>query len=350
MIKEERNIVDLSVKVGNLKFKNPLILASASYTTNEKGMERYIRKGFSAVITKTTTIKPLEGSPPPRVFWYDPDRKTMLSGAEALRNPGVDAMSKSVSAVKKLAESQDCLIVGSVAGNSVEEMNYVAKRLVEVGADIIEMNLVCPATGPHLGPDYERLGKYWSQTPERAVEAIQGIKSTVKVPVWAKCSLSALIKAEFLEKVDKEAKPDAYSLVGGRLPCLVIDVETGKPKFPGNVLLQIEKKIPISPMVTGPIKSSTMLHAAYIVRLTKTPLIPSGGLYKGEDIIEVIMVGGAAAQICAAVYRDHDASSMFLKDIEAFMERKNIKSLDEISGISLKHIPAPPLLKVPIIS
>lgn len=342
--------MDLSVKVGNVKLKNPVILASASYTADKRGLERYIRKGFGAVVTKTTTIKPLEGSPPPRVFWYDPDRKLLLSGAEALRNPGVDKMAQAICAVKRMAESENCLIVGNVAGNSVEEMNEVARRLVDAGADVLEVNLVCPATGPHLGPDYERLGKYWCQTPERAVEAIQGVKSIVNVPVWAKCVLNAIIQENFLKRVDKEAKPDGYSFVGGRLPCLVIDVDKGKPKFPGNVLLQIEKKIPISPMVTGPVKTSTVLHTAYLSRLTQTPLIPSGGLYKGEDIIEILMVGGSAGQICAEVYRNEDASTIFLRDIKAFMERKKLGSLGEIFGVALQYIPAPPLLKVPIIS
>ena len=342
--------MDLSVKVGNTTLKNPLVLGSASYAQTAKGLETYIKKGFAAVVTKTTTIKPLEGSPPPRAFWYDPEEKTMLSGAEALRNPGMASVAKAVAAVKKVAEDEKCLVVGSVSGNTVEEMNTVAKALVEAGADIIEMNLVCPATGPHLGPDYACLGKYWSATPERAVEAISGVRSTVRVPIWAKCTLGSLIQKEFLSKVDREARPDAYSYVGGRLPCLVIDVETGKPKFPGNVLLQIEKKIPVSPSVTGPVKSSTMLHTAYLARLTETPLVPSGGLRKGEDIIEAMMVGASAAQICQSVFRERDVSLTIIKKMEAFAERRGIASLQEIFGVSLQYIPAPPLLRVPIIT
>ncbi len=342
--------MDLRVKIGSTTLKNPLVLGSASYTQTAKGLETYIKKGFGAVVTKTVTVKPLEGSPNPRAFWYDPEEKTMLSGAEALRNPGMESVAKAVAAVKKIAEEENCLIVGSVAGNTVEEMQTVAKALAEAGADIIEINMVCPATGPHLGPDYACLGKYWSATPERAVEAISGIRAAVRVPVWAKCVLGNLINKEFLNKVDKEARPDAYAYVGGRLPCLVIDVETGKPKFPGNVLLQIEKKIPISPAVTGPVKASTMLHTAYLARLTDTPLIPSGGLRKGEDIIEALMVGASAAQISQAVYRDREVSLSIIKEMEAFVERRGIASLQEICGVSLQYIPAPPLLRVPIIT
>ncbi|HSB07850.1 MAG TPA: tRNA-dihydrouridine synthase [Thermodesulfobacteriota bacterium] len=342
--------MDLSVKVGHVKLKNPLILGSASYTASRNGLERYIRKGFSAVVTKTTTNKPLEGSPSPRIFWYDPDKKSMLAGAEALRNPGIEKMCQAITAVKKLAETEKCLIVGSLAGNTPEEMVEVASSFVDAGADLLEMNLACPLTGSYLGPDYEKLGKYWCQTPKKAVEAIQAVKGAVKVPVWAKCVLNAIVQEGFLKEVDEEARPDAYSFVGGRLPCLVIDVETGRPKFSGSILLQIKRGIPISPMVTGPVKSSTILHTAYLARMTSTPLIPSGGLYKGEDVIEAMMVGSSSVQICAEVYRNQNASIVFLKDIEAFMERKKIKSLSEVFGAALQYIPAPPLLKVPILS
>ncbi len=342
--------MDPSVKVGNVRLKNPIILASAGYTATRNGLERCVRKGFGAIVTKTTTNKPLEGSPPPRMFWYDPDRKSMLAGAEALRNPGIEKMGRAVSAVKKLAEAEKCLIVGSLAGNTAAEMVEVASRFVDAGADLLELNLACPVTGPYLGPDYEKLGKYWCQTRERAVEAIQAVKGAVKVPVWAKCVLNTIVQEGFLKKVDEEAKPDGYSFVGGRLPCLVIDVETGKPRFPGSILLQIKKGIPISPMVTGPVKSSTILHTAYLARITSTPLIPSGGLYRGEDVIEAMMAGGSSIQICTEVYRNPNASIVFLKEIEAFMKRKKIDSLAEIFGAALQYVPAPPLLKVPILS
>ena len=211
----------------------------------------------------------------------------MLSGTEALRNPGMESVAKAVAAVRKAAEEERCIIVGSVAGNTVEEMNTVAKAMEEAGADVIEINMVCPAM-PHSGPDYACLGKYWSATPERAVEAISGIRATVRVPVWAKCVLGSLTNRDFLNKVDKEARPDAYAYVGGKIPALSLMWKREKPKFPGNLLLQIEKKIPISPAVTGPVKASTMLHTAYLARLTETPLIPSGGLkrarhHRGDD-------------------------------------------------------------------
>ncbi|NPV53606.1 MAG: hypothetical protein HPY71_08780 [Firmicutes bacterium] len=339
--------MNMSVKAGGLELKNPLVLASASYSANASGIEKYIRLGFSAVITKTVTRKPLAGAPPPRIFWYDPNEKRMLSGVEALRNPGYEKVCEAIARCKPLAAQEDCKIIASLSGQSEQEMAEMARALESAGADGIELNLVCPSTGPHLGPDYDRLGKYWSETPERVISVISAVKSAVNAPVWAKCTLGSIIKPEFIKEVDAKAPPDAYAFIGGRMPCLVIDTDTGKPKFPGNTLLRFEKGIPVMPTVTGPVKPSTILHTAYLAKITKTPLICSGGLGKGLDIIEALMVGASAACISTAVYRKGDISLEILREIQDFMERKGLSSLDSIKGIALQHIPDPPLLKVP---
>jgi hypothetical protein len=150
-----------------------------------------------------------------------------------------------------------------------------------------------------------------------------------------------------MNALDNGIKPDAYSFVGGRLPNLKIDTKTGKPVLPGNLLLRMEKKMPISPMVTGPVKPSTILHTAYFSKLTDTPLICSGGLRKGEDVIEAIMAGASAVQICSVVYKDQNSAPRIIKEMEEIMENCGYKSFEEIRGISLQYLPDPPLLTVP---
>lgn len=338
--------MDLTVSVGALRLKNPLILSSAGYTANANGIQRFIGKGFGAVVCKTVTREPREGAPSPRIFWYDPDKKTMLSGAEGLRNPGVEKMSQAIASSRALADEHNCRIVGSVTGSSLEEMADNAARLCAAGADAIEIDMACPSTGPHLGPEYAQLGKYWAQDANHAVAAIRAVKEATNVPVWVKAPLGCLLSAEFVKAVDKDARPDAYSFVGGRMPCLVINTDTGEPLLPGNIRLMIEKKIPVCPMVTGPVRPTTIYHTAYISHLTKTPLIPTGGLSCGDDIIQAIMAGASAAGICAAVYRDQNAPMRILSEIEDYVSRKKLGSLDEIKGAVLQHLPAPPLLKV----
>lgn len=340
--------MSLSIEISGLKLKNPLILGSAGYTKTAKGIQSFIRKGFGAVVCKTVTGEPLEGAPTPRVFWYDKE-KTMLSGVEALRNPGVDKMSEAIAASRELADEYKCAIIGSVSGNSLEEIADNAAKLYKAGASVIEIDMACPSTGPHLGEKYARLGNYWSQDSEHAISVIKAIKETLKVPVWPKVSFAKLLNEEFIKEVDKKAKPDAYSFIGGSIPCLAIDTDSGKPVLPGNTYLMMEKNIPVCPMVIGPVKASTIYHTAYISYLTDTPLIPSGGLSTGEHIIQAIMAGASAAGICTAVYRDANVLQKILSDLEEYARVKKMGSFTEIRGIVRKYLPGPPKIKVQMV-
>lgn len=337
--------MDLSVKVGSLTLKNPLVLSSAGYTASAAGIQKFVQRGFGAIVCKTITREPKEGAPAPRIFWYDPDKQTMLSGAEALRNPGVEKMAEAIAASRKLADENRCLIVGSLSGNSIEEIVGNAEMLWKAGAHVIEIDMACPSTGPHLGPGYERLGMYWAETSERAVEVIKAVKCAIGVPLWIKAPLGKILSGEWLSALEGDAAPEALSFVGGRIPCLVINTDTGEPLLPGNLRLKMEKGYPISPMVTGPIGPSTVFHTSYTVQLTKIPLIPTGGLGNGNDIIQAIMAGAYAAGICKAVYRDQKVSFEILSEIEAYCRDKNINDISDLRGVALKHLPAPPLYK-----
>jgi dihydroorotate dehydrogenase len=337
----------LDVTVGGLALSNPVVLASAAYTSTAAGLRQHVTRGYGAVVTKTTTPTPLAGAPKPTVFWYDPAEKRLLSGAEALKNPGVDRMVEAIAQAAGPAAEHGCPIIGSCTANTLEEILAIARRFEEAGAAAIELNMVCPSTGPHLGPEYEHLAKWWSDDTARAVGLIRAVKTAVRIPVWAKLPLARLVEREFLAAIDREARPDAISFVGGRMPNLTIDLATGRPVLPGNLLLRIEKKLPISPMVTGPVKPSTILHTAYLAKLCRTPLVCSGDITKGADVLEAIMAGAAAVQICKAVYRDIGAGARILEEMRETMEHHGYEEAEALKGRALGHLPEPPLFTVP---
>ncbi len=339
---------NMNINFGGLVLKNPLILASAGYTSTAKGIEQHLIRGYGAIVTKTVTTKALPGAPKPTVFWYDPKEKKLLSGAEALKNPGIDKMAIAVSEMKELSRKQNSKIIGSFTANTMEEMIVIAKKYEEAGADAVELNMVCPSSGPHLGEDYAQVGKWWSSESERAIELITGMKKVLRIPVWAKLPLEKLLNRQFFTAIVSKAKPDAISFVGGRLPNLKINVATGEPLLPGNLRVMIEKKMPISPMVTGTVKPSTILHTAYLAKQTDIPLVCSGGIETGEDVLEAIMAGASGVQVCKIAYRDADTIKKVIMDLDLLMEENRYEEVEKIRGIALKHLPDPPLLTVPM--
>ncbi len=337
--------MNLQVEMNGLTFKNPVIVGSAGYSEDENGLRRFIKRGYGAVVTKSTAGKGLAGAPPPRVFWYIPYSRLFLDGAEAHRGPGIEEVAKSVKACKDLAEKENCHIIGSVSSCSVEEAVHVAEEFARAGVSALELDMQCPETGDHLGPEYANRGaRYWADPkhPERAVELIRSVKKAVDVPVWPKIIPNTLYLAG--ETIEKESSPDAFPFNGSSFPTyplgITIDIENGRPMFNGGTLLKIQKKMKFLP-ITGcmPLLPSTVMATAYLRKKLKAPLIPSGGVARGFDVLQCMMVGASAVEVCTAVYRDLNVVDSMLREITWFMSKKGYSNLRELSGIALDHIP-----------
>ena len=100
-------------------------------------------------------------------------------------------------------------------------------------------------------------------------------------------------------------------------------------------------------LTAGPVKPSTILHTAYLAKLCSTPLVCSGDITRGADVLEAIMAGAAAVQICKAVYRDIGAGARILAEIREAMERCGYAEVEPLKGRALGHLPEPPLFTVP---
>jgi len=346
--------MSLEVKVGDLVFKNPIIVGSAGYAEDENGIKRFIKRGYAGVVTKSTSKDPLSGAPPPRVFWYDPYRKLYLDWDEAHRNPGIEKMAEHIKACKSVADKENCHIIGSISCNTIDEGVYVATKFYEAGVSAIEIDMQCPAIGPHLGPEYAtRGGSYWGdpEHPERAIELIKALKSAVDVPIWPKiATISIYLTGEVIEK---SSNPDAYVYMGYTFPFyplgLALDLDTGRPIFNGNTMLKIKKGVKFKPHFPGalPLLPTTVLATALLRRKLKTPLVPSGGIMRGFDVIQAMMAGGSAVEVCTAIYRDIDIIENMLREIRWYMNKKGIDRLSEIIGISIENIPFD-LMEIPI--
>ncbi|MEM3697214.1 MAG: hypothetical protein QXQ94_06920 [Candidatus Bathyarchaeia archaeon] len=345
--------MQLEVKIGKLLFKNPIIVGSAGYAENATGIERFIKRGYAGVVTKSTAEKRLVGAPPPRVFWLDKYRRNWIDGSEGHRNPGIDEMVEEVKKCRELAEKENCHIIGSITCKSIEEAVSIAKKFEEAGVSAIEIDMVCPNVGEQLGPEYAtRGGEYWSDPnhPERAIELIKAVKNHVKIPLWCKINPKTLFLAG--EKIMNEAPPDTFAYIGSGFPSfplgLAIDIDTEEPLFPGNVLLKIKKNMKFVPYaVIYPLLPTTVLTTALLRKKISIPLIPSGGIQTGFDIIQCMMAGANAVQICTAVYRDFDVVNTMLREIKWFMAKKGYESIEEIIGVALKKIPFE-LMEIPV--
>ena len=129
---------NLEVKIGKLKLKNPVTVASGTFGYGAEFEDLTDIKKLGAIITKTITLHARAGNKPPRVI----ETPSGMLNSIGLENPGVDRfISDKLSSLKKFKIP----VIVSIAGESVDEYKELAQKLdkiEEVAA--IEINISCP--------------------------------------------------------------------------------------------------------------------------------------------------------------------------------------------------------------
>ncbi|MBI2183469.1 MAG: hypothetical protein HYU39_00770 [Thaumarchaeota archaeon] len=330
----------LKVKFLGLELKNPLVAEAAGYSVSDWGIKRLLKSGLAAVITKSTTWDPMgdwprrwEATPQPRCYWVYDDEKRTLDGTEALQNPGYKNMAKFIKECKPLADKLNAHIIGSLSARSPEEAATIAREFEKAGAAAIHMDLVCGSAGPfrnlqYPGMGYERLGSYWSQSPERLHEVIKAVRDAVDIPLCPKTFAYRWVRSnpDAVPKVESTGL-DGHALQSAE-PTLDVNLYTGRPVYS---------------KVSGQYcKFMTYYILADMARVAKKDLLPSGGIHGADDVVKCFMLGASAVGLCTALYRDIDCVQQICKDLESYMVDQTLDSLEQIKGYSLRFLPPKP--------
>ena len=145
--------VDLSVSVGPLRLKNPIMVASGTFGGIQDVVMDCDRLG--AVVLKTVTTNIRKGNPPPRVH----ETPSGMLNSIGLENKGLEGFIKDV--LPRALEYDTTLIV-SVSGESTEDYGVLLRRLDEFKKiDAFELNISCPnvSGGLDFGTDPKLAGK-----------------------------------------------------------------------------------------------------------------------------------------------------------------------------------------------
>lgn len=133
----------LETKIGRIKLKNPVMVASGTFGYGEEFAELVDLKKLGAIVTKTITSKPRRGNPPPRIA----ETPCGMLNAIGLENPGIeDFIQQKLPFLRKISVP----IIVSIGGDDPEEFVDLARRLdKEEGISGLELNISCPNITPH---------------------------------------------------------------------------------------------------------------------------------------------------------------------------------------------------------
>ncbi|MDD8032140.1 MAG: dihydroorotate dehydrogenase [Acidobacteriota bacterium] len=299
-------MVELSVDLGFLKLKNPVIAASGTFGYGLEFRPFYDLNLLGGFVVKGLYFNPREGNNPPRLV----ETSSGLINSIGLQGIGVEAFCRDV--LPELTNLRVAIIV-NVCGQDEDEYARVAEYLSQPkGIAALELNISCP--------NVREEGRCPAQNPESTYRIIEKVKKVSSLPVITKLSPNVTDITE-VALAAEQAGSQALSLINTLL-AMAVDLETRKPRL-GNVLGGL----------SGPaIKPVALRMVFQVCRLVKIPVIGIGGIFTAEDAMEFMMAGASAVQVGTANFVDPDACPKIIKGIESWAEKHNIKKISEIIG------------------
>ncbi len=299
-------MVNLSVKIGKLKLKNPVMVASGTF--GEAYDELMNIRTLGAIVSKTITLKARTGNPPPRVA----ETASGMLNSIGLENKGLDDFIKNkLPALRKFKVP----VIVSISGDDGAEFSELAKRLYRTGlVNAIELNLSCPNV-KHGKRDF-----LMAQDEKTTYQIVKAVRRSVSGTIIAKLSPNVTDIAKIALSAES-AGADAVLLVNTFFG-MAIDVNTRKPKL-GNILGGVSGPV-IKPMALR------MVWQAY--NKIKIPIIGAGGITNHNDAIEYILCGARAIQVGTANFVNPKAPNLVLAGIKDYLVKNKIGDINKLVG------------------
>ena len=297
---------DLSVTIGDLKIKNPVITASGTFGYANELNPFYNPSLLGAIIIKGLSLQPMPGNPPPRIV----ETPCGLLNAIGLANIGIETFIE-----EKLPSLVNIKtpIITNIYGHSIKEYAEMAKRIESVDRiAAIEINISCP--------NVEKGGMAFGTDPDAAARVTdQVVKNTTK-PVIVKLTPNVTdvsIIARSVESAGAQAISVTNTFLG-----MAVDVATRQPKLT-NIIGGL----------SGPaIKPMALYLVHKVVTNVKIPVIGVGGIMDYQDALEFIIVGASAIQVGTANFINPKAAMEIVNGLTDFCIREKISNINEIIG------------------
>lgn len=280
--------MDLSVSLGRLHLKNPVMVASGTFGYAREMQEIVDVSRLGAVLPKTITAEPRIGNAP----WRTVETAAGLLNAIGLDNDGVDAfLEHHLPYLSRLGTS----IVVSVAGRTEDEFVELAERVGgEAGVSAVELNLSCPNVSG--GIDF-------GTNAESCRSVVDAARRRTDVPILAKLTPN-VTRIDDIAKAAADGGADAVCLINTVLG-IAVDWRRRAPML-GNGMGGL----------SGPaIKPIALRCVHQVAQAVDIPIIGIGGIATIDDVMQFLVTGASAVQIGTANYYDPHVSTRLIDEL-----------------------------------
>jgi dihydroorotate dehydrogenase (NAD+) catalytic subunit len=298
--------MDLSVEIGKLTLRNPVMTASGTFGYGEEYAEFMDLNRLGAVVVKGLSLVPKEGNPPPRIV----ETAGGMLNAIGLQNIGIERF---IQEKLPFLKQFNTPVIVNFFGDNVEEYAKAAERL-SAGGGIhgLEMNISCPnkqAGWCIFGTD-----------PRVTFEVVSAVRKSTDLTLIVKLSPNVTDIA-VMARAAEDAGADAVSLIN-TITGMAIDIETRRPRLAN-----------ITGGLSGPAVKPVALRMAWeVFRAVKVPVIGMGGIMNGRDAMEFILAGATAVAVGTAHFMNPVASVQVIEGMEDYMREKRVSQIRELIG------------------
>ncbi len=328
-------LVDLTVEIAGLKFRNPILNSACPISRDGKAMELLAINGVGGLVSKTIGVVPAKV---PRPHMGVINRAHIELIVPQVSKSGITTRVSRVRGAfygflnaelwtdlpperwfevelpyaKKVAERFGIPLIASI-GYKPHELAELGPKAVKSGAQGVEFST------HYLGFDYRPV-----------VESAKALREAVDVPIFPKLSPHIYGLTELVKELEKVGV-DGIVAINTLGPTLHIDIETGRPMMGGPKG---------HGWLSGPaLKPVGLAIVAEIAKVTKLPVIGCGGISTPEDVIEYIMVGAKAVQVCtAAIVEGPQVFKRLVEGVEKWLKEHGYSSIEDIRGKALKYL------------
>jgi dihydroorotate dehydrogenase (NAD+) catalytic subunit len=304
--KKLKTNVNLAVKIGSLKIKNPVMTASGTFGYGEEYASYVDLNQLGAIVVKGLSLKPRLGNPPPRIM----ETAGGILNAVGLQNIGVDVF---IEEKLPFLQKHDVAVIANIYGESYLEYQKVARKLTSAkGVHALEVNVSCP--------NVKKGGLSFGSDPKAAAEVTRRVKGETNLPVIVKLTPNVTDIAKVAQAVEK-AGADAVSLIN-TLTGMSVDLKTRTPHLKN-----------ITGGLSGPaIKPVALRMVWQVVNKVSIPVIGIGGIMNAEDALEFLILGAKAVQIGTANFINPYVTLDVIDGIKKYLSDNKIKDINEIIG------------------
>ena len=299
-------MADLSVKIGGLQMKNPVMTASGTFGYGEEYADFVDLTQIGGIIVKGTTLHPREGNPYPRMA----ETPQGMLNAVGLQNKGVHYF---VEHIYPRIKDIDTNMIVNVSGSAIED--YAETASIIDGLDkipAIELNISCP--------NVKQGGMAFGVTARGAEEVVSAVRKVYHKTLIVKLSPNVTDITE-IARAAEAGGADSVSLINTLL----------------GMAIDAERRRPLLSTITGGMSGAAVKPIALrmvwqVSRAVQIPVIGLGGIMNARDAVEFLLAGASAIQIGTANFIDPCVTVRVAEGINDYLDRHGFKSVSEIVG------------------